>query len=91
MRCCVRFRNLAQASQKTYRGALERLRLDYGTGSIVKLERKHVLKMMDKKAEHPGAANELLKMMKLLIGRAIDMGMRARILQAGPWGFRRTV
>ncbi|MER9133588.1 hypothetical protein [Mesorhizobium sp. M0768] len=70
------FRNLAKASQKTYRNALERLRVDYGTGSVVKLERKHVLKMMDKKGEHPGAANELLKMMKLLMGRAIDMGMR---------------
>lgn len=70
------FRNLAKASQKTYRNALERLRVDYGTGSVVKLERKHVLKMMEKKAEHPGAANELLKMMKLLMGRAIDMGMR---------------
>ncbi|MER8975295.1 tyrosine-type recombinase/integrase [Mesorhizobium sp. M0800] len=70
------FRNLAKASQKTYRNALERLRVDYGTGSVVKLERKHVLKMMDKKAEHPGAANELLKMTKLLMGRAIDMGMR---------------
>ncbi|MER8966305.1 tyrosine-type recombinase/integrase [Mesorhizobium sp. M0808] len=70
------FRNLAKASQKTYRNALERLRLNYGTASVVKLERKHVLKMMDKKAEHPGAANELLKMMKLLMGRAIDMGMR---------------
>lgn len=70
------FKNLAKASQKTYRSALERLRLDYGTGSIVKLERKHILKMMDKKAEHPGAANELLKMMKLLMGRALDMGLR---------------
>ncbi|CAN7574850.1 tyrosine-type recombinase/integrase [Mesorhizobium sp. LjNodule214] len=70
------FRNLAKASQKTYRNALERIRIEYGIGSVVTLERKHVLKMMDKKAEHPGAANELLKMMKLLMGRAIDMGMR---------------
>ncbi|CAN7689847.1 tyrosine-type recombinase/integrase [Mesorhizobium amorphae] len=70
------FRNLAKASQKTYRNALERIRIEYGIGSVATIERKHVLKMMDKKAEHPGAANELLKMMKLLMGRAIDMGMR---------------
>ncbi|ESZ42964.1 MULTISPECIES: tyrosine-type recombinase/integrase [unclassified Mesorhizobium] len=70
------FRNLAKASQKTYRNALERIRTEYGVGSVARIERKHVLRMMDKKAEHPGSANELLKMIKLLMGRAIDMGIR---------------
>lgn len=70
------FRNLAKASQKTYRNALERIRSQYGTGSVAHLERKHIIKMMDKKAAQPGAANELLRMIKMLMGRAIDLGMR---------------
>src|SRR5262249_48854747 len=45
------FHNLAPTSQQQYRRILEGLRHDYGDMSIATLARKHVVRMLDAKAE----------------------------------------
>src|SRR5262245_19760661 len=54
------FHNLAPASQRQYRGIMERLRREHGDKRIAKLERRHVKEMLDAKADTPVAARDLL-------------------------------
>jgi integrase len=70
------FHNLATSSQRQYRGILERLRRSYGDRRIAKLERRHVMHMLDDKAATPVAARDFLRCLRVLIRYAIDMGLR---------------
>ena len=70
------FHNLAPASQAQYRRILEGLRRDYGDLGIATLARKHVVRMLDAKAETPVAARDFLRCLRLLIRYAIDVGVR---------------
>jgi hypothetical protein len=55
------FHNLASSSQEQYRRILEGLRRDYGELSIATLARKHVVQMLDAKADTPSAARDFLR------------------------------
>lgn len=68
---------LASASQKKYRSILEGLRRDYGDLSIATLARKHVVRMLDVKADTPAAARDFLRCLRMLIAYAINIGIRA--------------
>jgi integrase len=70
------FHNLAPASQNEYRRILERLRCEHGERAVATLERRHVVKMLDAKAEHPAAARDFLRCLRLLVRYAIDIGVR---------------
>lgn len=70
------FHNLAPASQQQYRRILEGLRRDYGDLSIATLARKHVVRMLDAKAETPIAARDFLRCLRVLIRYAIGIGVR---------------
>jgi hypothetical protein len=72
------FHNLATSSQRQYRGILERLRRSYGDRRIAKLERRHVMHMLDDKAATPVAARDLLRCLRVLTRYAIDMGLSQR-------------
>src|SRR2546422_297930 len=61
------FHNLAPASQQQYRRIFEGLRRDHGGRSIATLERRHVVRMVDTKAETPVAARDYLRCLRLLI------------------------
>jgi integrase len=71
------FHNLAPASQRQYRGIIERLRRKHGDKRIALLERRHVKEMLDAKAATPVAARDLLCCLRLLIRYAVDIGLRA--------------
>jgi integrase len=70
------FHNLAPASQQQYRRILEGLRRDYGDLGIASLARKHVVRMLDAKAETPIAARDFLRCLRVLIRYAIGIGVR---------------
>ena len=72
----AQFHNLAVASQNEYRRIFDGLRRDYGDLNISTLGRKHVLRMLDAKAKHPGAARNFLRCLRLLVHYAIDTGIR---------------
>jgi integrase len=69
------FHNLATSSQGQYRRILGGLRRDFGDLSIATLARKHVVKMLDAKAETPIAARDFLRCLRLLIRYAISTGV----------------
>ena len=70
------FRALSSATQGTYRGILEGFRSEHGDKRIALLERKHIERLIAKKAETPSAANNLLRMLRTLMQFAVADGMR---------------
>jgi integrase len=70
------FHNLAPTSQAQYRRILDELRLAHGDKHIAKLERRHVVIMLDAKAETPSAARDYLRCLRLLVQYAIKLGIR---------------
>jgi hypothetical protein len=70
------FQNLAPASQRQYRGILERLRREHGDKKIATLERRNVIALVNAKAATPAAARDLLYCLRVLVRYAIDIGLR---------------
>jgi integrase len=70
------FADLADATQRLRRGILERFREAHGDKRIALIERKHVQALVDAKAATPGAARNLLAVVRLLMQFAIDIGIR---------------
>ena len=77
------FKNLRPSTQRETRYVLDALclaeHLKFGTrgaGPVAKLERKHILKWRDEMAERPGAANKMVRVVKLLLSFAVDRGWR---------------
>jgi integrase len=68
--------NLSADTQITYRGILERFRNDHGDKPVKLLERHHVKDLMARKANTPAAANNFLRMVRILMRFAIDEGWR---------------
>ena len=68
--------NLSAATQATYRGILERFRNDHGDKPVNLLERHHVKDLMARKANTPSAANNMVRMIRILMRFAIDEGWR---------------
>ena len=67
---------LALTTQKTYRGIIERFRSDHGDKPVGRLEAAHIRKFMDAKADTPAAANNLLKVLRVLMAFAVDRRLR---------------
>jgi integrase len=68
------FHNLAPTSQQQYRRILESLRREHGHRGIASLERKHVIHILDARAETPAAARDLLRCLRLLIAYGLKIG-----------------
>jgi integrase len=91
------FRKLAPTTQASYRGFIDRLCEADGDKPVAGLQRKHIVVMMDRRTQ-PVAANALLKMLRVLMKHAVDIGFRRdnpardisaiRIKSEGyhPWG-----
>ncbi|MDI6026102.1 tyrosine-type recombinase/integrase [Corticibacterium sp. UT-5YL-CI-8] len=70
------FVSLSDSTKTTYRGILERFREEHGTKRVSHLQAQHVRKIIDEKTATPAAANNLLRMIHLLLAHAVDMGWR---------------
>jgi integrase len=66
---------LSPITRSTYRNILERFRREHGDKRIAMLRREDVVAMLAAKADTPGAANHWLRMLRTLMGFAIDAGM----------------
>jgi integrase len=64
--------NLSETTKTTYKGIIERFRAEHGNKPVAQLERRHVRDMIAKKAATPAAANNLLRMIRLLMRFAIE-------------------
>ena len=70
------FRNLSVSTRRTYSGIIDRFRQIHGDKRITHMQRRHVLEIMTDKADTPAAANELLRMLRLLVDHAVALEMR---------------
>ena len=73
------YRRLGATTQVNYRRVIERFVLDENIGHrlVAEMRREHVSRMIAKRADTPGAANDLLKKIRILVHFAIDNGWRA--------------
>lgn len=62
---------LSKSTQATYRGIIERLRTEHGDRAVRALQTEHILKMRDRKAKAPAAANNLVKVLRWMLAFAI--------------------
>lgn len=73
----VAWKNIPKESTKaTYRGELERFRAKYGKRMVATMSARAVNGLMEKMADTPAAANNLLKRLRTLFDYAILLGMR---------------
>jgi hypothetical protein len=63
---------LKPRTQAEYKRVLESLQPEHGHKTVGNLRRRHIRKMRDAKAETPGAANTIVRMLKLLLSFAVD-------------------
>ena len=72
------FVRLAQSSQESYRLTAEKLVREENIGHrlVAQLQRKHVDRMIGKRAATPGAANNALTVLRILVRHAIELGWR---------------
>ncbi|GAJ94361.1 tyrosine-type recombinase/integrase [Rhizobium rhizogenes] len=67
------FRGTAKSTQQTYRGICEKIRKDHGDRVVRELRRQHVKAIIGKMSATPAAANNYLRMLRILMRHAIDI------------------
>jgi integrase len=70
------FAGLRPSTKTTYRGIIERFRAEHGDKRVAKMETRHVRQIIGAKASTPTAANNLLRMIHLLMRHAVELGWR---------------
>jgi integrase len=67
--------DLKASTKEGRRGIIESFRKAHGDKPVGRLERKHVEQIIAEKRDTPNAANNLLKVIRLLLSHAVDIGM----------------
>ncbi len=88
--------SLSDSTKATYRGIIEGFRAAHGDKHAAMLQRDHVQTIIGAKSATPSAANNLLRMIRMLMQHALDMGLARedptkgiRRFKAKTTGFRR--
>jgi integrase len=86
------FSGLAKLTQREMRYVIRKLEAAYGEKPVALLERRHVLQWRDALKDKPGAANKMIRIVKVLMAFAIDRGYRddspalgIKLMKAGSW------
>lgn len=69
------FTTLASTTQATYRRIIERFRAQHGDKLVSHLQRRHTEAILDRISATPEAANNLLKILKVMFKLALRRGM----------------
>jgi integrase len=73
----VQWRNIPSSNTRyVYRNIIERFRADYGSRRVATMSPLNIMKLMEKMADRPAAARNLLKRLKQLFDYAILLEMR---------------
>jgi integrase len=72
----TQFRRLRPITQENYRRILEGFRARHGDKRVATLERKHIKMLLDQKAGTPEAARNLLRILRVLLNHAVEVGLR---------------
>ena len=65
----------APITKQTYRNQIEPLRIQLDAIPLKQFQPKHIAALMDQKSGKPGAANNVLKMLKILFGYGVRVGL----------------
>ena len=68
--------SLRDSTKATYRGIIERFRADHGDTRVANLEARHVRQIIASKADTPSVANNLLRILRLIMRHAVELGWR---------------
>jgi integrase len=71
------YKTLAPTTKRSYRSVIEQIRSSHGDKPVALLDRRGVRAQLAKMADRPGAANNFLRHLRLLMGFAIEEEMRA--------------
>jgi integrase len=67
---------MRSTTRVTYRGIIERFRVEYGELPVNRMATAHVFAIRDKRASSPAAANNLLKVLRYMLAFAVSRGWR---------------
>lgn len=86
------FKGVKSSTGAEYRRVLEALQAAHGDKPVRQLRRRHVRKMRDERADTPGAANTIVRMLKLVLNFAVEEewieanpAARMKLLKVGEW------
>src|SRR5262249_14307360 len=71
------FQGLKASTQRARRNVIERFRNEHGTKPVSRLGRAHIKDIIGAKANTPEAANNLRKVLRVVLNHAIEIGMMA--------------
>jgi integrase len=71
------FRGLATSTQQIRRNIIERFRAEHGHRLLKDMQRGHIRHILGAKASTPEAANNLLKVLRVMLDYAVSIGMAA--------------
>ncbi len=74
------FKEKADSTQEIYRRVLDQLSIEHGHKSLRNLRKRHIRKMRDARAETPAAANNVLRLLKIVLYFAVE----EEILEVNP-------
>src|SRR5262245_17001184 len=66
------YKRLKPRTKAAYRRVLESLQRLHGDKNVANIRRRHIRKMRDERADTPGAANTIVRTLKLLLNFAVD-------------------
>lgn len=81
------FRGTAKTTQQTYRGICERIRREHGTRLVRDLQRRYVKAIIGKLSATPAAANNYLRMLRILMRHAVEIDLIPRDPTHGVKGY----
>jgi len=70
------FQTLADSTKATYRNIIQRIRNEHGDKRVALVQREHIVAMLNKRVSTPAAANNWLRMVRMLMRFAITEGLR---------------
>ena len=85
------FLGLKEITKADRRGIIENFRRVHGDKPLKKLQRAHIKEIIGAKAETPAAANNLLKVLRLLLNYAVSIDMIASNPAIGVKRYRQTL
>lgn len=71
------FISLSDSTKATYRREIERLRNEHGHRLVAQMKRAHVVKLLEPLADRPSARNNRLRMLRMLLNHAVEIGWRS--------------
>ena len=86
------FKDNKESTRREYRRVLEVLQFAHGDKPLRALRRRHIRRMRDERAETPGAANTVVRMLKIILNFAVEEELieaspaaKMKLLKVGEW------